>query len=63
MNMNYDRSAPSIPEMQDMLTRPEGVDFYRFKDSPKVVRCEKCGTRKSAWWYVQNGKRFCADCA
>lgn len=55
-----DPSAPSIPEMREMLKRPEGVDFH-----PLVSHhycCSKCGAVKADWWMVMGRKRVCSAC-
>jgi transposase len=57
--MREDAEA-SIPEMQDMLSRPVGVDFHPLVS--KHCRCERCGTEKADWWMVVNGQRTCDRC-
>ncbi len=58
--MEFDTSGPSIEEMQSMLARPIGVDFYPVHSAHH--QCSKCQTEKSDSWIVVNGTRFCSRC-
>lgn len=54
---------PSIEEMRhDLETgKAAGIDFFRKHEyTPK---CSRCGNQHPAWWYLQNGVRYCNECA
>jgi transposase len=60
-----DESGPSIPEMREMLSRPDYIDTYpHVERKPKA--CVRCGNAKPDYWIViRKGKeeeRFCSVC-
>lgn len=54
---------PSIEEMRHELDTGQAADIRFYRKMAYQPRCIQCGNEHPAWWYLQNGVRYCNECA
>jgi len=59
-NISNQESAPSVPEMREMLARAGSLDFFQHGKGSFV--CSKCGATQTECWVVVRGVRKCFSC-